>query len=159
MILLKGENKHPVSTFRNCREGTRARVEKTETKEQKKTGREFKAAPALLDVGCSEFHGLLPRGCSRNTHSLKSKFQPNSSRDIRGARLNLNVRKTMDFFFFFLLFRVAPAAHVGYQARGPIRATAGGLHHSSRQRGIPNPLSEARARSKNLIVPSGIHFR
>ena len=34
------------------------------------------------------------------------------------------------FFFFFLLIRVAPAAYGGSQARGPIGATATGLHHS-----------------------------
>ena len=30
------------------------------------------------------------------------------------------------------------------------------LHHSSQQRGILNPLSEARARTRNLMVPSWI---
>ena len=33
------------------------------------------------------------------------------------------------------------------------------LRHSSRQRQIPNPLSEARDRTRNLIVPSRICFR
>ena len=32
------------------------------------------------------------------------------------------------------------------------------LHHSSRQRRILNPLSEARDRTCNLMVPSQIHF-
>ena len=32
------------------------------------------------------------------------------------------------------------------------------LHHCSRQRRIPNPLSEARDRIHNLMVPSQIHF-
>jgi len=32
------------------------------------------------------------------------------------------------------------------------------LHHSSRQRQILNPLSEARNRTYNLMVPSRIHF-
>ena len=38
------------------------------------------------------------------------------------------------FFFFFCLFafsRAAPVAYGGSQARGPIRATAAGLHHSN----------------------------
>nr|XP_058901934.1 uncharacterized protein C16orf95 homolog [Kogia breviceps] len=35
-----------------------------------------------------------PPGCLRNTHSLKSQFEPDSASDMRGARLNLNVRKT-----------------------------------------------------------------
>ena len=33
------------------------------------------------------------------------------------------------------------------------------LHHSSQQRWIFNPLSEARDRTSNLIVPSWIRFR
>ena len=33
------------------------------------------------------------------------------------------------------------------------------LHHSSRQRQILNPLSEARDRTRNLMAPSQIHFR
>ena len=32
------------------------------------------------------------------------------------------------------------------------------LHHSSQQRQILNPLSEARDRTDNLMVPSWIHF-
>ena len=34
------------------------------------------------------------------------------------------------FFLSFLLFRAAPAAYGGYQARGRIGATAAGRHHS-----------------------------
>ena len=34
------------------------------------------------------------------------------------------------FFFFFLLFRATPEAYGGSQARGPVGATAAGLHHS-----------------------------
>ena len=34
------------------------------------------------------------------------------------------------FFFFFGLFRAAPTAHRGSQARGQIRAIAAGLYHS-----------------------------
>ena len=33
-------------------------------------------------------------------------------------------------FFFLCLFRAAPAAYGGSQAKGPIRAVANGLHHS-----------------------------
>ena len=35
------------------------------------------------------------------------------------------------YFILFLLFRGAPAAYGGSQARGQIRVTATGLHHSS----------------------------
>ena len=64
-------------------------------------------------------------------------------------------------------------AYGGCQVRGPIGATAAGLrhrhsntrsklrcdlHHSSRQCQILNPLSNARDRTHNLMVPSWIHF-
>ena len=80
-----------------------------------------------------------------------------------------------DFFFFlvFFLYRVAPAAYGGSQARGRIRTVATGLHHShsnarswphlrphhsSQQCQILNPLSEVRGRTHNLTVPSRICF-
>jgi len=59
---------------------------------------------------------------------------------------------------FFCPFRVVPAAYGGSQARGLIGATAADLHHSSWQHQILNPLSEARGRTRNLMVPSWIHF-
>ena len=34
------------------------------------------------------------------------------------------------YLFSFLLFRAAPGAHGGSQARDPIRSAAAGLHHS-----------------------------
>ena len=64
-------------------------------------------------------------------------------------------------FFFFCLFRAAPEAYEGSQARGLIRATAMpdlslifDLHHSSQQCQILSPLSEARDGTCNLTVPS-----
>jgi len=63
------------------------------------------------------------------------------------------------FGFFFCLFKATPGACGGSQARGPIGATAAGLHHShsnarsevicdlhhrSQQRRILNPPSQAR---------------
>ena len=36
-------------------------------------------------------------------------------------------------FFFFCIFKAAPVAYGGSQARGPIGAVATGLHHSSQQ--------------------------
>ena len=62
------------------------------------------------------------------------------------------------FFFFFLLFQAAPVAYRGSQARGWITDAAAGLCHSSWQHQNLNPLSEARDRTLNLIVPSRIHF-
>ena len=42
------------------------------------------------------------------------------------------ISQVLLFFFFlsFCLFRAAPVAYRGSQARGPIGATAAGLHHS-----------------------------
>ena len=62
------------------------------------------------------------------------------------------------YFFVFCIFRATPMAYGGFQARGLIGATAAGLRHSSRQRWIFNPLSEARDRIRNLMVPSQICF-
>ena len=74
---------------------------------------------------------------------------------------------------FYLLFRAGPSAYGDSQARGQIIATAAGLHtatatpdlsrvcnlhHSSWQRWILNPLSEARDQTRNLLVTSQIHF-
>ena len=50
-------------------------------------------------------------------------------------------------FILFWLFRAAPTAYGGSQARGPIRATAAGLDHSS-QLGI-------RAMSTNYTTAHG----
>ena len=47
----------------------------------------------------------------------------------------------------------------GSQARRPIGATAAGLHHSSWQHWLLNPLSKARVQTHNLMVPSWICFR
>ena len=77
------------------------------------------------------------------------------------------------FIFYFLLFRAAPPAYGGSQARGPTGDTAAGLHQShSNTRFEPhlrptpqftatqilNPLSKARDRTRNLMVPSQIRF-
>ena len=75
-------------------------------------------------------------------------------------------------------FRAVPAAYGGSLARDPIGAVAAGttdvittrttatpdlshvcdLHHNSQQRQILNPLSEARDRTHNLVVPRCIRF-
>ena len=75
------------------------------------------------------------------------------------------------FYFYFVFSRTAPVAYGGSQARGLTGAVATGLHHShsnsgseicvwpshsSRQCQILNPLSEARGRTHNLMVPSRI---
>ena len=60
------------------------------------------------------------------------------------------------FCFVFLLFRAAPVAYGGAQASGPIGAIATGLHHSSQQRQILNPMSGARDGIHVLMDPSRV---
>ena len=79
----------------------------------------------------------------------------------------------LSFFFVFsvFFFRAATSAYGGSQARGQIRAVATSLHHghrtpdpsricdphhSSWQRRILNTRSEARDRTRNLMVPRRI---
>ena len=72
-------------------------------------------------------------------------------------------------FLSFCLLRATPVAYGGSQARGLIRAIAYAratairdlshvchLHHSSQHCWILNPLSKARDRTLNLMVPSQI---
>ena len=79
------------------------------------------------------------------------------------------------FSFFFCIFKAIPAEYGGSQARGLIGAVAAGLHHSRSHAGsephllptpqlmatcqILNPLSEARDRTRNLMVPRRVRFR
>ena len=75
------------------------------------------------------------------------------------------------FISLFCLFRAAPAAYGSSQARGPVGATAAGLHHSHsrsepRLRPTPQlrplwifkPLSEARDQTCVLRDASQIRF-
>ena len=77
------------------------------------------------------------------------------------------------FLSFSSSFRATLMAYRCSQARGQIGATAAGLshshsnvgpncifdlHHSSWQRRILNPLSEAKDLGLNLMLPSQIHF-
>ena len=74
-------------------------------------------------------------------------------------------------FFLLCPFRAAPKAYGGSQARGPFWATATSLHQSHSNAGSelllrptpqltvrPDPWSEARNQTHNLMVPSQIHF-
>ena len=76
-----------------------------------------------------------------------------------------------EFFFFFLLFRGAPAAYGSSQARGWVSAAAAALCHSSAGSNqcpwptpqlmatrILNPLNEARDLTCILMDASQIHF-
>ena len=88
-----------------------------------------------------------------------------------GSSLLVDLPFCLFVFCFVLLFRATPVAYEGSQARGLIELLAAGLvtatampdpshicdlHHSSQQHRIPSPLSKARARTHNLMVPS--HF-
>ena len=85
---------------------------------------------------------------------------------------NLNIFVVQSFAGFFFLvfrsFRAAPEACGGSQARGLIRVVATSLHYSYRNMGaepcvqptpqLLNPLSKARDRTCNLMVPTQISF-
>ena len=60
------------------------------------------------------------------------------------------------FVVVVAFFRAARVTYGGSQARGRIRATDAGLHHSSWQCLILNPLSEARDRTRIPIDASRI---
>ena len=62
------------------------------------------------------------------------------------------------YFLIFCLFSAAPTAYRVSQAKGWIRAVAAGLHHSSRQHRILNPLCDARDRTCVLVDISQIRF-
>ena len=57
-----------------------------------------------------------------------------------------------------LFFRAAPEAHGGSQARGPVRAIAAGLPHSSPQRRILSSPCEARDWTRILVDARWIRF-
>ena len=98
---------------------------------------------------------------------------PSGCEAVSHCDLDLRFVFLVFLVFVFCLFRVVPATYGGSQARGQIGAAAAGLHqshsntrselclrlhHSLWQRPILNPLSEARDRTRNLMVPSWIHF-
>ena len=58
----------------------------------------------------------------------------------------------------FCLFRATPVAYGSSQPRGQIRTVATGLHHSSGQCQILNPLSKARDRTCILRDSSWVHY-
>ena len=66
---------------------------------------------------------------------------------------------SMRAFLFFVFFRATPAAYGGSQARGSNRSCSRWPTPQPQRHGILNPLSEARDRTHNLMVPSQIRFR
>ena len=55
------------------------------------------------------------------------------------------------FYLFILLFRAAPTAYGGSQARGPIGAAAASLHHSHGNAGSEPPL-QAPLQLKTMLI-------
>ena len=87
--------------------------------------------------------------------------------------LLLRFAKCIGMLFSFIYFRAAPAAYGNSQARGRMRATAAGLHHShshsnardeshlydsSQQCWIFNLLSKARDQTCILMDTSWVHY-
>ena len=56
---------------------------------------------------------------------------------------SLDLQDAVSFVLFFCLFRAAPAAYGGSQARGRIGALVASIHHISQQHRILNSLSKA----------------
>jgi len=74
-------------------------------------------------------------------------------KDEEGSSFVIFLPKTWNFFFFFCLFVFSYARATAMWDLSRICY----LQHSSRQPQILNPLSEARDRTHNLMVPSRIH--
>ena len=117
---------------------------------------------------CSPFHTVMEGGWSYRCY-----YQPFQTDSNQGPLVWFGSEtKESLILFIFLLFRAAPEAYGGSQAQGLIRATAAShshshsnagsephmRHHSSRQHRILNPLSEAKDRTHNVMVPSQIRF-
>ena len=131
-------------------------------------------------------HGSYPEGrqsprspalcCSREGWGQKVAGKSGSSELALTSLMNNVLAAALLIFFFFgfvlffCVFRPAPAAYGGSQARGPIRATAASLHrrsdpshvcdlhHSSWQHRILDPRSEARDGTCVLMDGSQVHF-
>ena len=77
----------------------------------------------------------------------------------------LNIQLVFIYLFIYLFtyfsgfFRAAPVAYGNSQSRGPVRASAAGLCHSSWHCWILNPLSEARDQTHIFMDTSQIPNR
>ena len=108
----------------------------------------------------------------RNKEERDTPIQEGFLEKRKKAYIQRNVSPSFFFFFFFFgLFRATPMARGGSQAWGQVRTVAAGLrhshsnatselhlqYHSSGQRRILNPLSEARDRTCVLMDTSQTH--
>ena len=102
---------------------------------------------SLNQNNCFDFYSFAAN------HELKECKSPN----FCFSKIILAFLAPLHFYIlFFGYFRATLTAFGGSQVRGLIRAADDGLHHSSWQRWILNPLSEARDRTHSLMVPSQI---
>ena len=136
---------------------------------RKETGVETRCAGYEVDIRVRENESALRALCEVSP-MLPSGHMPNPahSRPSRPCPI------AGSFFFFFfcvlgphLWHREVPRLGVQLELQLSAYTTATAtpdpsrvcdLHHSSQQRKILNPLSEARDRTRNLVVPSRIHF-
>ena len=104
----------------------------------------------------------------------KSQLGPGGEKHDSSPDLHPDVLPSLTAIAYdhlFIYFLAVPTAYGGSQARGRIRDTAAGHSHSSTRskphlRPTPqltamptlNPLSEAGDQTRNLMVPSWIHF-
>ena len=66
----------------------------------------------------------------------------------------LHTKKYINIAFYFLLFRAAPTACGGSQARGPVQATAASLHHTIQAIAADLCHSHSNARSEPCLRPT-----
>ena len=127
-------------------------------------------SPISSSLGSTSYH-VLPahRNVSTFPCHLTCASAANQAAAVRFLTHCTTVGTPVSAFFFFFLFRAAPTACGGSQARGQSRATAAGLHHSHSNSGselplrhtpqlILNPLSEARDRTRILRDTNQIYF-
>ena len=83
------------------------------------------SAPPPPDSPCFHIEGSTPQ----IPDFCKLPFHSHTSPDnhMNGIKYSIAI---LWLFFFFCLLRTFPRANGGFQARGLIRATAAGLHHS-----------------------------
>ena len=86
-------------------------------------------------------------------HECGRKYVEKLLHLLLGFAVNMKIKCTL---FPLSLFRAAPAAYGGSQARGGIGAAAANLPHSSRQRRIHKPLNEAREPTLILKDTGGV---
>ena len=112
-------------------------------------GQVYKGA-SLTPHGGTQTLDLLPHPSPGSVVSPSIPFR------ARRHAMKFTIWVLIILFFFIFFFRASPEACRSSQARVWIGAIAAGLHHSSWQHQIFNPLSEVRDRTRILTVPSQV---